>query len=288
VPIDAADRVTPSVLRMRCSVEGTSGAPHRRASPADRIGAAAAEAEAVADDGDGADAGTDGGGADGGSLVQADTASSTSSTGAVHGERMGVLCMDRHSEASARPTVAYAVLGLLARRSRSGYELAAALREPVSFFWSAPHSQLYPTLSALETDGLVTHEQSPGPGPRARKTYRITGAGRRALADWAVSTPPPRAGRDEFVLRAYSAWVAEPHAVAALFRTEAERHRARLVEYERFRRELVDASGGAPPGRQQPEFGNWLALHNGLGYERAYLEWCEWALDLLLAADRRS
>jgi DNA-binding PadR family transcriptional regulator len=196
--------------------------------------------------------------------------------------------MDRHSEASARPTVAYAVLGLLARRSRSGYELAAALREPVSFFWSAPHSQLYPTLSALEADDLVAHEQSPGPGPRARKTYRITGAGRRALADWAVSTPPPRAGRDEFVLRAYSAWVAEPDAVATLFRTEAERHRARLVEYEQFRRELLDASGGAPPSPRQPEFGNWLALHNGLGYERAYLEWCEWALDLLLVADRRS
>jgi DNA-binding PadR family transcriptional regulator len=196
--------------------------------------------------------------------------------------------MNRHSDASAGPTVAYAVLGLLARRPRSGYELASALRDPVSFFWSAPHSQLYPTLAALEEAGLAEHEESPGPGPRARKTYRITDAGRRALAEWAVTTPPPRAGRDEFVLRAYSAWVAEPGAVAALFRTEADRHRARLVEYEQFRRELLDGSGGTAPGLRQPEFGNWLALHNGLGYERAYLEWCEWALDLLLAAGERS
>lgn len=182
--------------------------------------------------------------------------------------------------------MAYAVLGLLARRPRSGYEIATALRDPVSFFWSAPHSQLYPTLAALEEAGLVEHEQSHGPGPRARKTYRITDAGRRALADWAVTSPPPRAGRDEFVLRAYSAWVAEPGAVAELFRAEAERHRARLVEYERFRRELLD--DGRPPAPDRPEFGNWLALHNGLGYERAYLEWCEWALDLLRAAGERS
>jgi DNA-binding PadR family transcriptional regulator len=193
--------------------------------------------------------------------------------------------MDRHSEASARPTVAYAVLGLLARRPRSGYEIATALRDPVSFFWSAPHSQLYPTLAALETDGLAEHEQSPGPGPRARKTYRITDAGRQALADWAVTSPPPRGGRDEFVLRAYSAWVAKPDAVAALFRTEADRHRAQVAEYERFRQELLDGRGGRPPEPARPEFGNWLALHNGLGYERAYLEWCEWALDLLLAGD---
>ncbi|HEY6749169.1 MAG TPA: PadR family transcriptional regulator [Mycobacteriales bacterium] len=192
--------------------------------------------------------------------------------------------MERHSEAKALPTVAYAVLGLLARRPRSGYEVAAALRDPGSFFWSAPHSQLYPTLAQLEAEGLVEHEPSPGPGPRARKTYRITEPGRVALAAWAVTPPPPRGGRDEFVLRAYSAWVAEPGSVAALFRAEAARHRAQLDRYEGFRRELLDRYGGGTADPRQPEFGNWLAVHNGIGYERAYVQWCEWVLGLLGAA----
>ena len=196
--------------------------------------------------------------------------------------------MDRHNGASGLPTVAYAVLGLLARRPRSGYEIAAALREPVSFFWSAPHSQLYPTLGQLEVAGLAQHEASPGPGPRPRKTYRITERGRRALAEWAVSEPPPRPGRDELVLRAYSAWVAEPGAVAALFRAEADRHRTQLARYEAFRSELLEGTGGRPPEPRQPEFGNWLAVHNGLGYERAYLEWCDWVLTLLQPAGEES
>jgi hypothetical protein len=83
------------------------------------------------------------------------------------------------------------------------------------------------------------------------------------------------------VLRAYSAWVADPGSVAALFRTEADRRRARLVDSERFRQELLDDAGDAVTDPRQPQFGNWLALHNGLGYERAYLQWCEWALALL-------
>jgi DNA-binding PadR family transcriptional regulator len=192
--------------------------------------------------------------------------------------------MDRHNETSHVPTAGYAVLGVLARRPRSGYEIAAAMREPVAYFWTAPHSQLYPTLAQLESAGLVEHDSTPGPGPRARKTYRITARGRRSLAEWAVSPPPPRPGRDELVLRAYCAWVAEPDAVAALFRAEAERHRAVLDRYETFRREILAAAGGQPPDPAAPEFGNWLALHNGLGHERAYVEWCEWALTLLPAA----
>jgi DNA-binding PadR family transcriptional regulator len=195
--------------------------------------------------------------------------------------------MERHSGASDLPTVAYAVLGLLARRPRSGYELAGAMRQPMSFFWSAPHSQLYPTLAQLQAAGLVEHEPSPGPGPRARKTYRITERGRAELADWAVTPPPPRPGRDEFVLRAYSAWVADPGSVAELFRAEAERHRTQLARYEQFRQEL-EAAGPATTDPTQPEFGNWLALHNGLGYEQAYVQWCEWVLDLLRAAGERS
>jgi hypothetical protein len=31
-----------------------------------------------------------------------------------------------------------------------------------------------------------------------------------------------------------------------------------------------------------------LAVHNGLGYERAYLEWCDWVLTLLQPAGEES
>src|SRR6476646_1735266 len=55
-------------------------------------------------------------------------------------------------------TLGYALLGLLARQPRWGYDLARRMQEPIGYFWHANHSQIYPELAALETDGLVTHE----------------------------------------------------------------------------------------------------------------------------------
>ncbi|HEY3085299.1 MAG TPA: PadR family transcriptional regulator [Candidatus Dormibacteraeota bacterium] len=56
-------------------------------------------------------------------------------------------------------TLGYAILGLLARQSLSGYDLARRLRRPIGFYWTARHSQIYPELrrlTALGTPLVVT------------------------------------------------------------------------------------------------------------------------------------
>ena len=47
--------------------------------------------------------------------------------------------------------LAYALLGMLARKPCSGYELMKLLK----LFWQAQHSQIYPLLAKLEKEGLV-------------------------------------------------------------------------------------------------------------------------------------
>ena len=124
----------------------------------------------------------------------------------------------------------YALLGLLARESLTGYELTGRMRERIGFFWGAGHSQVYPELARLEEGGLVEHrlvEQSDRPD---KKVYTVTGDGFEALKEWVTAPVAPRPARDELTLKAYSLWVAGPGGVE-LFREEERRHAERLKEY---------------------------------------------------------
>jgi poly-beta-hydroxybutyrate-responsive repressor len=78
-----------------------------------------------------------------------------------------------------------ALLLLLRERPAHGYELLERIEElagePIDM------GNLYRILRALEEEGLVRSEwQSDAPGP-ARRSYELTGAGRKLLDTWAES-----------------------------------------------------------------------------------------------------
>lgn len=185
-------------------------------------------------------------------------------------------------------TLGYALLGLLARESLTGYELTGRMRERIGFFWGAGHSQIYPELAKLEERGLVVHrrvEQSERPD---KKIYSITDSGHAALARWAVEPAAPRPTRDETTLKAYSLWAVDPQEAAALYRTEALRHEERLAEYERIRDWMHEEWAEALRDPRTPEFASYATLRRGLGYEREYAEWCRWVAGRLEAAEGRA
>lgn len=176
-------------------------------------------------------------------------------------------------------TLGYALLGLLARESLSGYDLAQRLKVPVGFFWRARHSQIYPELGRLEAMGLVTHrliEQQDRPD---KKLYTITDAGRAKLRDWAMAPLAGPTPRDELVLKAYSLWLAAPDQAKTLFREQEQRHMERLAQYEGFRADLA-----RHPDVQilsSPMFATYATLLRGIGYEREYAAWCRWVAEQL-------
>ena len=174
----------------------------------------------------------------------------------------------------------YALLGLLAQESLTGYGLTGRMRERIGFFWGAGHSQVYPELARLEEGGLVEHrlvEQSDRPD---KKVYTITGAGFEALKEWVTAPVTPRPARDELTLKAYSLWVAGPGR-AELFREEEKRHGERLEEYERLRAWMEGEWREKLRRPDSPEFASYAALRRGLGYEKEYTEWCRWVAEAL-------
>jgi DNA-binding PadR family transcriptional regulator len=180
------------------------------------------------------------------------------------------------------PVVAYAILGLLARQPLTGYQLARRMDGSVNLFWPALHSQIYPQLAALENAELVRHRQSSGPGPRLKKTYEITAAGRRALGAWVTSPLSPRPVRDELTLRAFNVWMGDPGEAAALFAQHAELHlgeEARLREIaERIRERYSQQELDDP---RQPGFGSWVAVQRGIAYHGDRALWCRRVADRL-------
>jgi DNA-binding PadR family transcriptional regulator len=84
-------------------------------------------------------------------------------------------------------TTSYAILGLLAIRPWSTYELAQQMRRNLHYFWPRAESNLYAEPKRLVEGGFAAALSQPV-GQRRRTVYSITADGRKALARW-VSQP---------------------------------------------------------------------------------------------------
>lgn len=184
------------------------------------------------------------------------------------------------------PTLGYAILAALAREPLTGYELARRMRGVLAYFWTAPHSQIYPQLRSLEGSGLVTSAARAGRGPRPTRTYAPTAAGRAALAAWVTEPPMSPLVRDELTLKAYASFAADPGAAAEAFRGQLDEHRLRLAEYQQVEAQMRTRYGQALHDPAEPVFGNWSALQRGIGAEEDFLRWCGWMVERLTAAAR--
>ena len=141
--------------------------------------------------------------------------------------------------------VSYVVLGLVARDGPSTpYALKAAVGRGIAHFWQFPHSQIYAETERLAGLGLLA-EQREQTG-RRRRSYRITAAGRAALAAWlAEPTDEPPQFRSLGLLKLFFAQHAAPEDVAELARVQAELHRG-WVEVTTGIVERLQARGDRP------------------------------------------
>lgn len=80
-------------------------------------------------------------------------------------------------------TTTYGVLGLLAVRPHSTYELAKAMGRSVGRVWPRAQSKLFEEPKKLVSHGYASARED-FVGRRPRTVYTITRSGRRALATW--------------------------------------------------------------------------------------------------------
>ncbi len=123
-------------------------------------------------------------------------------------------------------TTSYAILGVLAIRPWSAYDLTGYMRtSAVRRFWPRTESRLYAEPKNLVAHGLV-EASTEYTGKRGRTVYTITDAGRRALGEWLGE----RAGR----------WEVEDEALLKILLADQGSREQVLATIRRAMEDLLD------------------------------------------------
>lgn len=180
-----------------------------------------------------------------------------------------------HAAATARLLSANdaAVLGLLANREISGYELDKLIRNTVGFFWTPVKSHVYTTLARLVEAGYATAREVEQTTRPDKRLYRITPGGEAALRRWLDESPlEPARFKNSFLLKVFLGRHMDGNALVR----HIEEGRADVQE-ELSQLEAIERD--ADPER---DLYGWLALTYGLERDRATIRWADEALRALL------
>lgn len=159
---------------------------------------------------------------------------------------------------------AASLLGFLHDGPLTGWDLVVAAQWVIGDFWSLTQSQVYRELSAMATAGLVKAGEV---GPRDRKPYSITPAGRTAFAAWLDREPGPETIRFPLLLTVAFGRHLPKEKLTAFLNTHRTVHAQRLAGYE----EQITKARRAPP--DELDLYLLATLSFGLTYERAVLDW---------------
>jgi hypothetical protein len=89
------------------------------------------------------------------------------------------------------------------------------------------------------------------------------------------------ADRDEFMLKMYSLWTVAPEQAIRMVATYEREHVDRLARYERIEVEMRDRGDPLAEGARSPRFAACATLRRDMEYERGYVAWCRWLLEML-------
>ncbi len=168
---------------------------------------------------------------------------------------------------------AFAVLGLLARRPSSGYELGSRAAASIDNFWPLTRTHIYGELSKLEALGYVVGVEVAQEHLPDKRVYSVTPEGAQALDAWLDNPDPgvPRPRQPMLVKLFFGERVTPEQAAALLTQYEAQA----LARRDRFAAAAAaDAAAVAADPDSPRRFGRAAALF-GLRRAEADLTWVD-------------
>jgi DNA-binding PadR family transcriptional regulator len=169
-------------------------------------------------------------------------------------------------------TTSHAILGLLALRSWTTYELAKQVQRSLGWFWPRTERKLYDEPKRLVAAGLATSKREMT-GARPRTVYGITARGKKALRTWLDEPPAPPSLEFEGLVKVFFADGGTLEQLRATLTRIAEMADARVAELdEKF---AEHASGDIQfPDRLAI---NTVALRFQHDHEQLIGDWARWA-----------
>ncbi|SDJ40036.1 transcriptional regulator, PadR family [Frankineae bacterium MT45] len=173
----------------------------------------------------------------------------------------------------------YAILTLAVNREITGYELSKVFDNTTTYVWPAGQNQIYPELQKLEAEGLLSGKGVDQDGRPAKRVFRITDAGVQALDSWIATLPSFTTFRDAFQLRVFNFGRIPADISLELIEHQQGQLRERLGIFQAIA-DTIDRDG-LPPGQD-----GWrMAVQAGIMTHQAYLDWCDWVRDRIVARE---
>jgi len=176
-------------------------------------------------------------------------------------------------EKSPTPT-SHAILGLLALRPWTTYELAKQVQRSLGWFWPRAERKLYDEPKRLVAAGLATATEQ-RTGKRPKTVYAITAAGRKALRRWLDEESAPPALEMEAMVKVFFADAGSLEQLRATLQSIVDTADARIAEL----RSMIEGSMAKPYEFEKRWPINALALRFSLDDEESKARWARWALE---------
>lgn len=168
-------------------------------------------------------------------------------------------------------SIRHLILGLLTQQPMSGYDVKRFLKSLSWLVDSPSFGSIYPTLRALQEDGLVTMKETPRQGKQPRKIYTITEAGRQALREWVDQPTSPDVSLKTFLMRLV---LADSFSHTGLI-VHLQQRRSQIATHYAALKQITETLDEPTDSRQRLTFGYGLALAT------AELTWLDSTLELI-------
>lgn len=166
----------------------------------------------------------------------------------------------------------HALLGLLALRPWTAYDLTNQMRRALRYAWPRTEANLYSEIKRLVPRGLARASEEEA-GNRVRTRYEITDAGRAAVEDWLRTEPSPVHVQFESLLRVF---LADLGTREQLLDTLEATRRQLLDGIEDSVGIVAEYAGHEPPFPERAHLNGLFIAFMG-EFHRTVLEWCETA-----------
>jgi DNA-binding PadR family transcriptional regulator len=167
------------------------------------------------------------------------------------------------------------ILGLLSHEDLTGYDIKKRIDGAIGFFWKGSFGNIYPALSSMEQEGLITKKKSPKNGGRERIPYHITNQGTKALRAWLQETQVSNELRYETLLKLYFGGAVDRSVTIRnieIFEEDVKRNLAVLNMFKENLEKVLD---------EEDHVFYYLTVTFGIDTYEAYLKWCTRAKKLL-------
>lgn len=186
------------------------------------------------------------------------------------------------------------ILGLLSHENLTGYDIKKRIDGGISFFWKGSYGSIYPSLNAMEKEGLIIRTLSDNNSEannriedektkdketkgRAKILYSITDAGVECVKAWLEDSKVTNDLKYETLLKLFFGGVAETEITIKNIKEFEEDIRKSLAVLKVYQDNLAKVKD------DKEHLYYYLTVSFGVTTYEGYLKWCEESLKMLKA-----